>query len=69
MLSLIFWCLALIITVKYVGIVLEADNRGEGGILALSALLNRSASWRNSAILDRGTPSGSSLHRCFTAMR
>jgi KUP system potassium uptake protein len=47
LLSLIFWCLALIITVKYVGIVLEADNRGEGGILALSALLvGASRNWR-----------------------
>jgi KUP system potassium uptake protein len=47
LLSLIFWSLALIITVKYVGIVLEADNRGEGGILALSALLvGASRNWR-----------------------
>src|SRR6187431_2278362 len=34
-LSLIFWSLILIVTVKYVAIIMRADNRGEGGILAL----------------------------------
>lgn len=38
-LSLIFWALTLIISVKYVGYVLRADNQGEGGILALMALV------------------------------
>ena len=37
-LSLIFWSLVLIVTVKYVTLVMHADNRGEGGILALMAL-------------------------------
>src|SRR5262245_24223021 len=37
-LSLIFWALTLIVTVKYVGFVMRADNRGEGGILSLMAL-------------------------------
>jgi len=37
-LSLIFWALILIISVKYCVFVLRADNRGEGGILALTAL-------------------------------
>ncbi|MGA9525261.1 MAG: potassium transporter Kup [Myxococcaceae bacterium] len=37
-LSLIVWSLVLIITVKYIGFVMRADNRGEGGILALMAL-------------------------------
>ncbi len=37
-LSLIFWALTLIITFKYVAYVLRADNKGEGGILALMAL-------------------------------
>ena len=36
--SLIFWALFIIITLKYVGIVMRADNKGEGGILALMAL-------------------------------
>lgn len=37
-LSLIFWSLILIVTVKYLGIVLRATNKGEGGVLALMAL-------------------------------
>ena len=40
-LSLIFWSLVLVVTVKYVLIILLADNRGEGGILALMALAQR----------------------------
>ncbi|WP_439552941.1 potassium transporter Kup [Falsiroseomonas sp.] len=40
-LSLIFWSLILTVTVKYVIFVLRADNRGEGGILALMALAQR----------------------------
>src|SRR3954471_15945335 len=42
-LSLIFWSLILVVTVKYVLLVLRADNRGEGGILALMALAQRVA--------------------------
>jgi KUP system potassium uptake protein len=38
-LSLVFWSLVLVISVKYLAFVLRADNRGEGGILALLALL------------------------------
>ncbi len=37
-LSLIFWALALTVTTKYIVIILRADNRGEGGVLALTAL-------------------------------
>jgi len=40
-LSLIFWSLVLIVTVKYVLLIMRADNRGEGGILALMALAQR----------------------------
>ena len=40
-LSLIFWSLVAIVTVKYVLLVMRADNRGEGGILALMALAQR----------------------------
>jgi KUP system potassium uptake protein len=35
-LSLIFWSLFVVVTLKYVLVILRADNRGEGGILALS---------------------------------
>jgi KUP system potassium uptake protein len=41
-LSLIFWSLILVVTVKYVAIIMRADNRGEGGILALMAVVQRS---------------------------
>jgi KUP system potassium uptake protein len=37
--SLIVWALTLVVTVKYLGFVMRADNRGEGGILALLALV------------------------------
>ena len=38
-LSLIFWSLVLVILLKYVMVVLNADNKGEGGVLALTALV------------------------------
>lgn len=41
LLSLIFWALIIVIAIKYVGVVLEADNNGEGGIIALTALAER----------------------------
>jgi KUP system potassium uptake protein len=40
-LSLIFWSLVLIVTIKYVTLIMRADNHGEGGILALMALAQR----------------------------
>jgi KUP system potassium uptake protein len=39
LLSLMFWSLVLVICVKYLAYVMRADNRGEGGILALTALV------------------------------
>jgi len=39
--SLIFWAFVFVVTVKYVFIVMRCDNRGEGGSLALYALINR----------------------------
>ena len=38
-LSLIFWSLILVISVKYLGFIMRADNNGEGGIIALTALV------------------------------
>lgn len=43
-LSLVFWALVVIISVKYLVVVLRADNDGEGGILALMALVTRNGS-------------------------
>jgi KUP system potassium uptake protein len=40
-LSLIFWSLAISVTLKYVIVIMRADNQGEGGILALFALAQR----------------------------
>jgi KUP system potassium uptake protein len=37
-LSLVFWSLMVVITIKYVGVILHVDNAGEGGIMALTAL-------------------------------
>src|ERR1700690_868029 len=43
LLSLIFWSLVLVILLKYVMVVLNADNKGEGGVLALAALVVNTA--------------------------
>jgi KUP system potassium uptake protein len=40
-LSLIFWSMMIVVTFKYVTIIMRADNKGEGGSLALLALINR----------------------------
>src|SRR5919109_4925054 len=40
-LSLIFWTLTLIVSVKYIYFIMRADNRGEGGVLALLALIQQ----------------------------
>jgi KUP system potassium uptake protein len=50
-LSLILWSLLIIVSAKYVLILLRADNHGEGGILALMALVQRSASRRGVLVL------------------
>jgi KUP system potassium uptake protein len=42
-LSLVFWSLVVVISIKYLGFVMRADNKGEGGILALTALTDAHA--------------------------
>ncbi len=49
--SLLFWSLVIVICVKYLGVILRADNRGEGGILSLTALATRN--WTGSAFQRR----------------
>lgn len=44
-LSLVFWTLTLQTTIKYITITLRADNKGEGGIFALFALIRKRAKW------------------------
>ncbi|MEO6360164.1 MAG: potassium transporter Kup [Sphingomicrobium sp.] len=54
-LSLIFWSMMIIVTLKYVTIIMRADNKGEGGSLALLALINRTTSdtrrWTSGIVL------------------
>ncbi|WP_441998782.1 potassium transporter Kup [Microvirga sp. 2TAF3] len=53
-LSLILWSLVLVVTVKYVFILLRADNRGEGGTLTLVALAQRALGKRRGIVLILG---------------
>src|SRR6202000_2756152 len=48
--SLIIWTLVLIATVKYVVVLMRADNKGEGGTLALMALAQRAVGRRTGSI-------------------
>lgn len=52
--SLIFWALMLVVTVKYVIFVLRADNKGEGGILSLMALVRSTFGKRGGWVLGVG---------------
>jgi KUP system potassium uptake protein len=57
MLSLIFWALMVVVSLKYVMFIMRADNRGEGGIMALMALALRPMdgnSWQRKAIIVLG---------------
>ncbi len=52
-LSLIIWSLIVVVTLKYVLLIMRADNEGEGGVLALAALAHRSTGlgrWTKTAI-------------------
>ncbi len=56
-LSMVFWSLLIVISVKYLSFVMRADNRGEGGILALLALVRpdpRAGRLRHLAIVSMG---------------
>jgi KUP system potassium uptake protein len=57
-LSLIIWALLLVVTAKYVLILLRADNNGEGGTLALMALASRSLMRRGGPVILLGIISG-----------
>jgi KUP system potassium uptake protein len=56
--SLILWALIIVVTLKYVLILLRADNHGEGGTLALMALAQRAVTYGGSAIVLLGIVSG-----------
>jgi KUP system potassium uptake protein len=57
-LSLIIWALVLVVTAKYVAVLLRADNHGEGGTLALMALANRATGGHTAPIILLGIVSG-----------
>jgi KUP system potassium uptake protein len=61
-LSLVFWSLTMVVTIKYVIFILRADNKGEGGIYALLALL-----WTNRAKMSPRMFSGVTLAGIFGA--
>ena len=44
--SLMFWSMMIIVTIKYVTVIMRADNKGEGGSLALLALINKNTPGR-----------------------
>ena len=52
-LSLIIYSLILVISIKYIAIVMRADNQGEGGILALTALLPQGSARTRAVPLPR----------------
>src|SRR5438045_8230242 len=53
-LSMILWALIVVVTVKYVLILLRADNNGEGGTLSLTALARRAIGRRTPVVLMLG---------------
>ncbi len=63
-LSLIFWSLIIVISLKYLLLVMRADNDGEGGILALMALVktDNSSGWKYMIILTLGLFGASLLY-------
>ena len=65
-LSLILWSLILVVTVKYVIILLRADNNGEGGTLTLVALAQRA---HRPPARASSCSSASPARACSTAMR
>ena len=67
MLSLIIYSLLLVISVKYIAIVMRADNQGEGGILALTALLPQRDETATAGAGRCSSARASSARRCCTA--
>jgi KUP system potassium uptake protein len=57
-LSLIIWALIVVVTLKYIVILLSADNNGEGGTLALMALANRALGGKSGLVILLGIASG-----------
>jgi KUP system potassium uptake protein len=54
MVSLIFWALMIVVSIKYAGFIMRAHNRGDGGIMALAALLQRKRVARAAVLVTLG---------------
>jgi KUP system potassium uptake protein len=52
--SLIFWALMIVVSIKYAGFIMRAHNRGDGGIMALTALLQRNKVSRGALLVTLG---------------
>ena len=52
--SLIFWALTIVVSIKYAGFIMRAHNRGDGGIMALTALLQRNRVARAGLLVTLG---------------
>jgi KUP system potassium uptake protein len=52
--SLIFWALMVVVSIKYAGFIMRAHNRGDGGIMALTALLQRNKVVHGAALVTLG---------------
>jgi KUP system potassium uptake protein len=52
--SLIFWALMVVVSIKYAGFIMRAHNRGDGGIMALTALLQRNKVARGAVLVTLG---------------
>ena len=52
--SLIFWALMIVVTIKYAGFIMRAHNRGDGGIMALTALIQRHKVMRTAVLVTLG---------------
>ena len=52
--SLIFWALMIVVSIKYAGFIMRAHNRGDGGIMALTALLQRHRVSRGALLVTLG---------------
>jgi K+ transporter len=52
--SLIFWALMIVVTIKYAGFIMRAHNRGDGGIMALTALVQRNRVAAGAALVTLG---------------
>jgi KUP system potassium uptake protein len=52
--SLIFWALVIVVSIKYAGVVMRAHNRGDGGVMALAALIQRRRLGRTTLLVTLG---------------